>query len=145
MFTFLKWVFQKKNPPCLQTCDAVQFGKDYWHRPKNNCQCYRIYQFSDHNECSTTSHGCQQKCVNDHGSYTCSCFNGYQLISDNKTCSGKIQLLSLSNFRWLWCLTILVKFDLNKIRLCYSRNKLSPEIGGIWIQLNTKKKLLQEV
>ena len=66
---------------------------------KNNCQCYRIYQFSDHNECSTTSHGCQQKCVNDHGSYTCSCFNGYQLISDNKTCSGKIQILSLSNFR----------------------------------------------
>ena len=42
----------------------------------------------DRNECNTRTHDCQQKCVNEYGSFSCSCFYGYQLNSDNKTCSG---------------------------------------------------------
>ena len=47
----------------------------------------------DHDECDGASHGCQQKCVNVHGSYSCACLNGYELNNDNKTCSGLIQKL----------------------------------------------------
>lgn len=53
----------------------------------------RILDFLDHDECKTTTHGCQHKCVNNHGSYACSCSNGYQLNSDKKTCSGWIQVI----------------------------------------------------
>ena len=42
----------------------------------------------DQDECKSGNHGCQQKCLNKHGSYFCECYNGYQLNSDNKTCSG---------------------------------------------------------
>ena len=52
-----------------------------------------IFYVLDHDECNTTTHGCQHKCVNDHGSYACSCSNGYQLNSDKKTCSGWIQVI----------------------------------------------------
>ena len=42
----------------------------------------------DHDECKMANHGCQQRCINRHGSYACTCVNGYRLNSDNKTCSG---------------------------------------------------------
>ena len=42
----------------------------------------------DNNECNSASHGCEQKCVNEHGSYSCACLKGYQLNTDNKTCAG---------------------------------------------------------
>ena len=42
----------------------------------------------DQDECKSGSHGCQQKCLNWYGNYSCGCFNGYQLNLDNKTCSG---------------------------------------------------------
>ena len=45
--------------------------------------------FLDLNECNTASHGCQQKCINDHGSFSCACLNGYRLNNDNRTCSGE--------------------------------------------------------
>ena len=34
----------------------------------------------DVNECSTKQHACHfyARCINNHGSYTCECFNGYQ-------------------------------------------------------------------
>ena len=48
----------------------------------------------DRDECNTESHGCQQKCVNEYGSYSCACLNGYKLNSDNKTCSGKVSRVS---------------------------------------------------
>ena len=44
----------------------------------------------DHNECNTTSHGCQQKCVNEFGGYSCACLKGFKLNNDRKTCSGII-------------------------------------------------------
>ena len=47
----------------------------------------------DIDECSNyTLHGCNHKCTNLHcleGRYSCSCYNGYSLVEDNRTCSGK--------------------------------------------------------
>ena len=51
----------------------------------------------DNNECNNAVHGCQQKCVNDHGNFSCACLSGYQLNSDQKTCSGKTKFTSLLN------------------------------------------------
>ena len=45
---------------------------------------------SDFDECAnSTTHNCQQVCVNTVGSYSCSCHSGYEFNSDGKTCSGK--------------------------------------------------------
>ena len=47
----------------------------------------------DHDECLTSNHGCQHKCVNEHGSFSCRCDKGYELNNDNKTCSGEMQVI----------------------------------------------------
>ena len=43
---------------------------------------------SDVDECTLGINGCNQNCVNTEGSYLCSCFAGYHLISNQKTCVG---------------------------------------------------------
>ena len=53
-------------------------------------KAFIFWVLSDRNECNDESHGCQQKCVNEYGSYSCVCLNGYKLSDDKKTCSGKI-------------------------------------------------------
>ena len=48
--------------------------------------------FTDVDECSSSSgvvHGCQMKCNNNIGSYSCSCYEGYYLTSNGRDCSGK--------------------------------------------------------
>ena len=45
---------------------------------------------ADHDECSTSHHGCEYKCNNFHGSFFCSCDSGYALNNGNKTCSVMI-------------------------------------------------------
>lgn len=42
--------------------------------------------FSDVNECPMSP--CQHECHNTAGSYYCSCFPGYSLEYDQKTCKG---------------------------------------------------------
>ncbi|KAJ6667401.1 hypothetical protein lerEdw1_016522 [Lerista edwardsae] len=41
---------------------------------------------ADINECSKKNGDCQHVCFNSPGSYRCSCYNGYNLTEDNKTC-----------------------------------------------------------
>lgn len=43
------------------------------------------YLFIDVNECDNYG-TCDQKCINNAGSYTCSCQSGYNLDDDKKTC-----------------------------------------------------------
>ena len=43
---------------------------------------------SDHDECLSSHHGCQHLCNNFHGSYSCSCYSGFSINGDNRTCSG---------------------------------------------------------
>ena len=42
--------------------------------------------FPDINECNEKSSGCQQKCANTIGSFTCSCSDGYTLEADGVNC-----------------------------------------------------------
>lgn len=50
----------------------------------------------DINECIEETDNCSQKCNNHFGGYTCSCYNGYKLHSDNHTCTD-INECSLNN------------------------------------------------
>ena len=43
---------------------------------------------SDMDECTLGINECNQDCVNTEGSYLCSCFAGYHLMSNQKTCVG---------------------------------------------------------
>ena len=43
---------------------------------------------SDIDECQEGSAGCDHNCVNTDGSYLCTCMDGYELESDNHTCTG---------------------------------------------------------
>ena len=44
---------------------------------------------TDVDECLEGTSGCSQECTNTVGSFTCSCFDGYLLDEDGKTCKGK--------------------------------------------------------
>ena len=46
--------------------------------------------FIDVNECSLGIDQCNQNCVNTPGSYQCYCNAGYHLMSEEKTCAGKL-------------------------------------------------------
>lgn len=41
-------------------------------------------------ECELQDHGCEHNCVNTLGGYLCSCFLGYELHSDKKSCESTL-------------------------------------------------------
>ena len=43
---------------------------------------------ADIDECAEGSDGCNHNCTNTAGGYMCFCMDGYQLESDNHTCTG---------------------------------------------------------
>ena len=43
----------------------------------------------DINECSNNSGGCSHNCINKIGGFDCTCYNGYKLDSDSRSCNGK--------------------------------------------------------
>ena len=45
----------------------------------------------DDNECDSNKGGCEHKCSNQPGSFTCHCYNGYHLLDDMFSCSGMSQ------------------------------------------------------
>ena len=45
--------------------------------------------FTDVNECLLNNGNCSQNCTDTIGSYTCSCYVGYTLNDDRRTCAGK--------------------------------------------------------
>ena len=48
-----------------------------------------LYTFhSDIDECEERTDGCDHNCTNTDGSYYCTCMDGYELESDNHTCTG---------------------------------------------------------
>ena len=42
----------------------------------------------DFNECSLSNGGCQQRCLNHFGTYSCSCNYGFLITSDQRSCKG---------------------------------------------------------
>ena len=51
-----------------------------------NC-CIINITTSDIDECAEGSDGCAHICVNEVGSYSCSCHSGYQLANDGRGCA----------------------------------------------------------
>ena len=47
----------------------------------------------DIDECAQGSDGCDQNCTNTDESYYCTCMDGYELESDNHTCTGNVYVL----------------------------------------------------
>ena len=41
------------------------------------------------NQCAEGTHNCAQLCINDGGSFRCSCNTGFQLGADGTSCNGK--------------------------------------------------------
>ena len=52
----------------------------------SHCLLHLYTHFADIDECST-DHVCEQICVNNDGSYTCECRDGYSLDRNGKNCS----------------------------------------------------------
>ena len=50
-----------------------------------------VYLYLDLNECRRYNE-CAQTCVNTVGSFYCSCWNGYELADDNRTCTGTVYM-----------------------------------------------------
>ena len=61
------------------------------------CACAgQILVFIDVDECENNLHNCSYMCVNQNGSYSCTCDRGYSLQDDGETCQSKCHnLLSL--------------------------------------------------
>ena len=49
---------------------------------------YFVHLITDVNECALETHNCQQVCSNTDGSFTCLCFEGYDLDDDQISCTG---------------------------------------------------------
>ncbi len=56
------------------------------------CYCVTNY-LTDIDECEEESDDCPQICSNTIGSYTCGCNLGYQLATDQRSCSGECLFL----------------------------------------------------
>ena len=50
---------------------------------------YYTCTYPDIDECAEKTAGCNHNCTNNIGSFVCSCFIGYHLIEDMRTCVGK--------------------------------------------------------
>ncbi|KAK7092486.1 hypothetical protein V1264_008224 [Littorina saxatilis] len=79
------------NSGCTQGCKAVTNPDTNNMVPK--CFCNSGYALNsmdnktciDHDECQDSV--CTQKCNNTEGGFICSCYNGFQLNSDQRTCN----------------------------------------------------------
>ena len=57
-----------------------------------------VHLVTDINECNGENL-CEHNCINQNGSYTCSCKHGYMLLTDQRSCKGTEHVLySLSLF-----------------------------------------------
>lgn len=73
------------------------FLTDIYRYLKNNeakiCPCIiliPLLSFLDINECERNNGGCQHRCINVEGSFTCDCNPGWQLGNDGRTCYSKL-------------------------------------------------------
>ena len=54
--------------------------------PTSDYQRVTLCCAADIDECAEKTSGCEQKCTDNDGSFTCSCNEGYTLKDDNITC-----------------------------------------------------------
>ena len=55
----------------------------------NHLYIFSVIQKNVIDDCALGTSGCNQVCTNTTGIYACSCYLGYHISSDNKTCNGK--------------------------------------------------------
>ncbi|XP_071487672.1 uncharacterized protein [Diadema antillarum] len=72
--------------PCSQNAGCTNFNGSF------GCKCRQFYQGNgfaceDIDECLLQLDDCVQGCVNSETGYTCTCGEGFELDSDNKSCS----------------------------------------------------------
>ena len=77
---------------CRVMEEAVLVSLDsYLSNAKNSLAYKNIVRnnlSSDVNECSTNNGGCEHGCVNNVGSFQCTCRSGFRLSSNRKSCTG---------------------------------------------------------
>ena len=87
----------RRNRPCL-TARVLDCKEVHW----NVHSCKSLYSLccvpfftllcstfpADIDECLMMTDNCQQNCTNTEGSFMCSCFSGFILLSDNRSCAG---------------------------------------------------------
>ena len=59
----------------------------------------------DIDECEESTIYCNQMCNNSDGGYFCTCNDGYQIDSDNRTCKG----ITVINYLWQGIVSILLQ------------------------------------
>ena len=59
-----------------------------------------FYMNEDVNECTMGTSNCTQLCINNIGSYTCTCNSGYNLDADNHTCNGEYAKEGAVYYHW---------------------------------------------
>ena len=85
-----------------------------------------VDEYIDDNECEYENGGCVHLCRNNHGNYTCSCFEGFHLAPDGHNCKGnafKSAVICRSCLVWFY----------------YLRRRLASEEGISQLQLGTGK------
>lgn len=93
-FTIEKPTLSILNLPVPIEAQYVKFKiQDYVGAPCIKLEimgCTRL-ECTDINECSENNGGCQQKCINNVGDYSCSCNVGFELYTQNGTSSYHIE------------------------------------------------------
>ena len=51
-------------------------------------KCFLLIIIIDIDECGVGTNNCTEICNNTDGGFFCSCKDGYQIASDNRTCEG---------------------------------------------------------
>lgn len=79
--------------PGFKTKREKQNNKSHVEQEKKKAHKITFFMrrkfLEDIDECQEDTDGCSQLCINNDGSFTCSCNSGYRLKSDKKTCEGK--------------------------------------------------------
>ena len=58
----------------------------------NFCNCLKfIVILLDIMECKDSLHNCSQVCVELQGEFSCTCYDGYELLEDGVSCKGIIE------------------------------------------------------
>ena len=86
MYIIYKCVTMMTGFKCTYCCLCIHINV------RDNDDWFQVYLllplYTDINECSTDNAGCFQICDNFIGSYQCLCHPGYELMEDQKNCTG---------------------------------------------------------
>ena len=84
----------ENNGNCDQICHDTPAGAICSCRPGYQLDSPSGTKCNDIDECQLKTHCCAQKCVNNEGSFECSCNAGFRLSLDGCSCLGNKRILS---------------------------------------------------